>query len=153
MGRIYTVVGGQSVVAATTETGVSLATPNDLVMKLRAVRVGQQTHETAEQYLLEVMRASDAGAGGGTPTPEKHDEGDTVSTVTVQAGPSTEPTYTGVPLLSREWNSTLGMEKVWTEKDAPIVSPSSFIGGRVTALAGAVTFTMVMEFDFEEIGG
>ena len=140
-------------VASATETGASLETPNDLVMKLRAVRVGQQTHATSENYLLEVMRASDAGSGGGTPVPEKHDSGDVASSVSVQAGPSTEPTYTGVPLLSRYFNATLGMEKVWTEKDAPRVSPSAFIGGRVTAGAGATTFTPFVEFDFEEDGG
>ncbi len=153
MPRTYTISGGQSVAAAATETGLSLGTPGDLVMELLSVRCGQQTHETAEQYLLEILRASDAGSGGTTPTPAPRDEGDVASSVTVQDGPSTEPTYTGEPLFSREWNSTLGMEKVFTEKERPLVSPSSFIGGRVTAIAGAVTFTMVMEFTFQEIGG
>ncbi len=153
--RTYTVGGGQAVDASggdDEQTQLTLTNANDIVVRLLAIRVGQQTHATAQMYLLELQRTSDAGTGGSTPTPEKHESGDAASSVAARAGPAVEPTYTGIPLLSRVFNSTLGTEKVWRADKAPVLSPSAFIGAKVGALSGTTAFTPFVEIDYEEIG-
>lgn len=156
MGRKYTVEGSQEVDGsggAVTETMLVATNPSDLVTTLTRIRTSQRTHLIAELYLLEVQRASAAGSGGSAPTPSKKDLGDPASTVVWGAGPTSEPTYSANTLLfSRNWNSTLGMEIVWTEDEGPVIPPDGIVGIKITAPTGTTAFTPECEVEFTEKG-
>ncbi len=155
MGRIYTVEGGQSIAASGTETMLTVTSPADAVTRLRSIEVSQSTHETAELYDFEILRASADGTGGTTPTPEPTEEGDAAFGGTVRAGPTGEPTYTAdAPLFKKAWNAVLGLSKVWREgSEMPTLSPSSILGMRETDKAAMTTHVTQVTATFEEIGG
>lgn len=156
MPRKYTVEGNQEVDGsggAATETQLVITNADDQIVRITRITVGQPTHETAEMYLAELQRTSTAGSGGSAPVPSKNEIGDPVSSVTVGAGPTSEPVYTAnTVLLSRPWNAVLGFEKVWTEKEAPVIPPDGIIALKLTAKAGSTAFTPDVEIEFEEVG-
>ena len=158
MGRIYTVEGGQVIAASETQTMVTITCPSDAITKLRSIQVGQSTHETAEMYDIEVLRASADGTGGATPTPEPKESGDAAFGGTVRTGPAGEPTYTAdAPLFKTAWNSVLGLTKVWRESEMPVLSPAgagnTILGIRIILKAAMTTNTPQVLVELEEIGG
>ncbi len=158
MGRIYTVEGGQEVVASATETMITVTCPSDAITKIRSIQVAQSTHETAEMYDIEMLRASADGTGGSTPTPEPKEAGDAAFGGTVRAGPAVEPTYAAdEPMFKTAWNSVLGLSKVWREGEMPTLSPSgagnTILGIRITLKAAMATNTPQVLVELEEVGG
>ena len=158
MGRKYNVEGGQSIAASATETMITITCPADAVTKLRSIDVSQSTHETAEMYDIEVLRATADGTGGDTPTPEPVESGDAAFGGTVRTGPAGEPTYTAdEPLFKKAWNSVLGLSKVWREDEMPTLSPAgagnTILGVRVILKAAMTTCVVQVNAQFEEVGG
>ncbi len=158
MGRKYTVEGGQEIAASETKTMITVTCPSDAITKIRSIQVAQSTHETAEMYDIEMLRASADGTGGATPTPEPKEAGDAPFGGTVRTGPAGEPTYTAdAPLLQTAWNSVLGLSKVWREGEMPMLSPSgagnTILGIRITLKALMTTNTPQVLVELEEVGG
>lgn len=151
--RRYVANGGQVIAASATETMLVFTNDTDQIVEVTRIRCGQDTHTTAEMYLIEAQRASAAGSGGSGVTPTKKEIGDPASDVAVTQGPTGEPTYTAnTVFLTRHWNSVLGMEEVWTGEEAPVIPPSGIFGVKVTTPAGITSFTPDVEVEFTEKG-
>lgn len=150
MGRIYAAVGGQTINATTTKTQLVLTAPSGRLVQLRRVMWSQDGHNAAETVLLEVLRASAAGSGGSSVTPEPYEAGDPASGSTVTSGPTTEPTYT-TTLLRVAVNTAIGRDIVWDS--GPVVPPSGIVGVRVVNRTGNTNIASARcLLEWEEIG-
>jgi hypothetical protein len=150
MGRVFTIKGGQSVVASATETCVRWTGHANYSYRVLRARVNQRTHKTSEQYLFELQEASAAGTDtAATPTPR---DGISVAQGTAGINSSVEPTYTaGKKHMERAFNSLIGLNEMFDEKEAPTFKGGTIVGAKITTPSGTTTFTPEVELDVEEL--
>ena len=139
---------------STAQTVLFIGAPGDTVVEILSAAITNMDNDTAEQLESGLFYVSDTTNVVGTSvTPEKHETGDTNSTILASGNLTTEPSGYNTKGIDRQgYNNLAGYRYDPIPEEKPVLSPGQHVGLRMLT-APSTGFKAVASIVFREIGG